>query len=72
MKGRLNITIINPDINIFRFKPTIHKVPSAAPKINTAVPRSGCLKTNKNGIKIKIAETSNENNLLVFSTFTKL
>ena len=49
------IVIINPDINIFRFRPTIHKVPSAAPKINTAVPRSGCLKTNKNGIKIKIA-----------------
>jgi hypothetical protein len=59
-------------MNIFLFKPTIHRVPSAAPRINTAVPRSGCLKTNKNGIKIKIAETSNENNLLVFSTFTKL
>ena len=59
-------------MNIFLLKPTIHKVPNAAPKINTAVPRSGCLKTNKNGIKIKIAETNNENNLLVFSTFTKL
>ena len=27
---------------------------------------------DKNGIKINIAETSNENNLLVFSTFIKL
>ncbi len=45
---------MKPDINIFLFKPTIHKVPSAAPRINTAVPRSGCLKIIKKELKLKL------------------
>jgi len=31
IKGRHKIIIIKPEINIFLFKPTIHKVPNAAP-----------------------------------------